>query len=95
MNLGRSVKLCRIQRGMSQSDLAEKTGLSSAYVSLIETNKRDVPFSTISRIAEALRVPVSIIVFLGTDPNELSSLPTDLRQKLAGAAIMLMNDDQS
>ena len=95
MNLGRSIKLCRTQRGLSQGDLAAKTGLSDAYVSLIEANKRDVPFSTVTLISEALRVPASILVFLGAEPRELHALPVDLREKLANTALSLMNAQES
>jgi transcriptional regulator with XRE-family HTH domain len=91
MNLGKSVHLCRVQRGISQSDLAERAGLSTAYISLIEANKRDVPLSTVRRLSEALGVPMSIVVFLGADAAELATMPSELREKLADAALFLMN----
>jgi transcriptional regulator with XRE-family HTH domain len=94
MNLGKSIKLCRTNRGLSQEDLAGRVGLSVSYISLIEQGKRDPPISTVGEIAEALGVPMSLLTFLGAERGDLKGVPEDVRDKLAGVAFKLLNAKQ-
>ena len=72
MNIGKSIKLCRENRQLSQKELAEKSDISKAHISLIENGKRDPSFTTIEAIAEVLDIPASIIVFLAAEGEELA-----------------------
>jgi transcriptional regulator with XRE-family HTH domain len=94
MNLGRSIKLCRTNRGMSQEELAKKVGLSISYISLIEQGKRDPPMSTVEEMADALGVPVSLLTFLAAEAGDLKGVPEDVRDKLSGIAYKLLNAKQ-
>ena len=94
MNLGKSIKLCRTGQGLSQEDLAKKIGMSISYVSLLEKNLRDPSTSTVEKIADALEVPLSVLTFLAAEPRELKGIPSDVRDKLASVAIMLLNAKQ-
>ncbi len=95
MNLGKSIKLCRTSRGLSQDELAKKIGKSISYISLIEQGKRDPAISTVEEIARALGVPVSLLTFLAAEPGELKGVPEDVRDKLAGIAHRLLNAKQT
>ena len=55
---GRSIRSYRKQRGMSQEDLAEKSGLSRNYVSDIERGVRNPSLLALIGIAKALRMPL-------------------------------------
>jgi transcriptional regulator with XRE-family HTH domain len=90
MNLGKAIRLCRIQRGLNQSKLANIAGISVSYLSLLERGKRDPTFSTIEEIASALDVPVSILVFLAANDEEMSGLGSELREKLSYTALRLI-----
>ena len=92
MDLGRAIKLCRTQRGYSQEQLAELAGISVSYLSLLERNERDPALSKIEQICRALRVPVSILAFLGADANELTGVTEELREKLASTALQLIHE---
>ena len=94
MNLGRSIKLCRTNRGLSQEDLAARIGMSVSYISLIEQGKRDPAISTVEEVAKALGVPVSLLAFLAAEPGELRGVPQDVCDKLAGVAFKLLNARQ-
>lgn len=90
MNLGRAIKFCRQQKDLSIPALASKAELSPSYISLLERNERDPPFSTLQRISNALEVPLSVLVFVGTDPSELGPLSQDVAEKLAAATLNLL-----
>ena len=90
MNLGKAIKLCRTQRGLNQSELANIAGVSVSYLSLLERGKRDPAFSTVEEIANALDIPVSILVFLAANDEEMSGLGHELREKLSYTALRLI-----
>jgi transcriptional regulator with XRE-family HTH domain len=46
----------RRRRGMTQAMLADKAGVSRAYLSRLEIGQHDPPLSTVLRLATALRV---------------------------------------
>jgi transcriptional regulator with XRE-family HTH domain len=50
------LRLLRRRRGMTQATLADKAGVSRAYLSRLEIGQHDPPLSTILRLAKALRV---------------------------------------
>ena len=89
MNLGRAIRLCRVQRDLSQKELARRAQLSTAYVSHLERNERDPSMSTVKSLAKALDLPLSILVFLAAD-EEIQTLDPVLREKLSDAALSLM-----
>lgn len=80
---GNAIKLCRTQKGFTQAQLSENAKISTSYLSLLEQGKRDPNLSTIQNIATALDVPISILMFLATDKDELNSIPDDLAEKLS------------
>lgn len=90
MNLGRAIKLVRTQRNMSQADLAARAGVSVSYVSMLERGKRDPNLSSIEKIAGALEIPVSILMFLATESDEISSISPELVEKLSVTALRLI-----
>lgn len=55
---GRSIRSYRKQRGMSQEDLAEASGLSRNYVSDIERGVRNPSLLALIGITRALRMPL-------------------------------------
>ncbi|WP_342595589.1 helix-turn-helix transcriptional regulator [Salinicola lusitanus] len=71
MNVGQAIRLCRTQRGVSQSVIASRANCSVSYLSMLENNRRDPTLSTIIKIAEALHVPVGLLFLLAADQKEL------------------------
>ena len=81
MNISKALKLCRTQKGMSKTELAEKADLSISYLSLLEQGKRDPNLSTIDKLCVALSIPASIFMFLASDVNELDGISKELAEK--------------
>lgn len=61
-NLGKRIKILRIERGILQKDLAKKVGISSNYISLLEGGKRSPSYRTLKKIAGALGMPTSRVI---------------------------------
>jgi len=56
---GAAIRELREARGLSQFDLAKRIGVSSSYMSQIETNQRSLSGTVIIELARVLRVDVS------------------------------------
>ncbi|APS30906.1 helix-turn-helix domain-containing protein [Pectobacterium brasiliense] len=92
MNIGQAIKLCRTRRGISQTDLANKAECSVSYLSMLENNKRDPTLSTLTKIATALKLPVSIIFFIAAETGDLNGMDKGLQGELARTALELLNE---
>lgn len=57
--LGRAIRQSRGRRGISQEELANRSGLHRTYVGGIERGERNPSFTNILRIADALGVRAS------------------------------------
>ncbi len=61
---GRVVHRQRIALGISQEDLADQVELDRTYISGIERGLRNPTLLVLLRLAQALRVPASVLVQL-------------------------------
>ncbi|AEG01599.1 helix-turn-helix domain-containing protein [Methylomonas methanica] len=93
MNISKALKLCRTQKGITKTKLAEKADMSVSYLSLLEQGKRDPNMSTINKICVALNIPASIFMFLASDINELDGISKELAEKISLTALQLMEPD--
>lgn len=57
-----SLKVYREWRGITQAVLAKRVGSSTAYISQIETGRRQMGKALIKRVAMTLRLPVSLLL---------------------------------
>ena len=50
--IGAMILEARIEKGLTQEQLAEKVGTTKSYISKIENNLKEVRFSTLKKIVE-------------------------------------------
>ena len=66
---GRDVRQARKQKRWTQADLAEKLGVTQAYVSLLESDRRDVPRRLQPKLVALLHLPANELPLTGdADP---------------------------
>ena len=58
--IGKRIKKIRLSKKLTLQDVANKTGLSSGYLSKLEKSKKSPPISTLISIAAAFDVTVSV-----------------------------------
>ena len=68
--LGRAVRDLRVDRGISQEDLAHRSGMHRTYVGGIERGERNVSYANLLRLAEALGVPPSQLLARAEAPPD-------------------------
>ncbi|MCL1998859.1 MAG: helix-turn-helix domain-containing protein [Turicibacter sp.] len=56
---GKRLRIMRINRGDILKDMADKLGMSSAYLSAIETGRRNVPEDLVERVSEMYSLDVT------------------------------------
>ncbi len=93
MNISKALKLCRTQRGLTKTKLADLANISISYLSLLEQGKRDPNLSTIQQLCSALNIPASIFMFLASDKNELNGISNELAEKLSFTALQLISEN--
>lgn len=76
--------------------MAQRAACSVSYLSLLENNKRDPTLSTVTKIANALHVPVGTLFLVASEPSELGSiderLVDELRRSVASSAAIDRNE---
>ncbi len=90
--LGSAIKLCRTKRNLTLSELAEKTGLSVSYLSYIEKGKRTPNLDVLDKIAQALEMPLNLLVFLATDRSELVEIDKTIAERLSFLVLELIEN---
>ena len=60
--IGKNIQKIRIESNISQERLAEISGLTKGYISKIEKSDKAPPLSTLSKIAHALNVDITILM---------------------------------
>lgn len=67
MSFGRRLRELRIERGLSQEELAQRAGLDRTYVSQAEQGRRNATLRTLQKIATALDTELAVLI---ADPKD-------------------------
>jgi transcriptional regulator with XRE-family HTH domain len=90
VNIGRAIRTCRAHKKLTQAALASRCNLSESYLSVIESGRREPTLSTLEVIAKGLEIPLSMLVFLGAESDELSTMSPEIKEKLSSAILSLL-----
>ena len=60
--MAKRLQTLRTKRGLSQRELAEKSGISREYIARLETARQDPTLSTLEKLAKALGVKVAALL---------------------------------
>lgn len=91
MNLGKIIKACRVSKGLTQAQLAELSDISVSHICLMEKNKREPTISKLELIAQALNIPLSVLVFLAAKNDEVEELNNESIEELSNNLMGLMD----
>lgn len=76
-NVAKNIKALRRQRGLTQAEVAEKTGVTTAHISHIEIGKGTISLPLLIEMCKVMRVtPNDILVGEFSTPNS-GSKPSD------------------
>lgn len=88
--LGNRIQQIREQRGLTQDDLASRTGISIKHISVLERGVKEPRLATFLKIAEALGVTPNELLINEADDmdyesaiaHRVSQLPKEKQEKL-------------
>jgi len=84
MPIGTRIRELRAQKGMSQGDIEEVTGLLRCYISRVENGHTIPSLETLERFAAALDVPLYRFFYTGEDlPSTPNLTPRPSLEQLA------------
>jgi transcriptional regulator with XRE-family HTH domain len=81
--IGRKIKLLRLERGLNLRDLAESTGFTKGYLSKVENSKKAPPVSTLLLLAKTLGVNISAIFSEDEDKPVITLVKASERKTMA------------
>ncbi len=90
MNYGRAIRISRAARGFSQKLLASEAGLDASYISLVEAGKREPSLSALEKLADALGLPLYLLMFLGADENDLRGISRESSKELSSNLLQVV-----
>jgi len=67
MTLGERIRKARLQAGLSQREIARKSGITVSFLSQVEKNKSTPSLKSLQSIAQALDMKVNLL--LGEDSH--------------------------
>lgn len=82
--VGERIKLLRIQRGLTQANMAEELGMTTSAYSKIERTEINIPLGRIYQIAEVLNV--AVVTFFQSSLDFSMSLKPEEKYKVASAS---------
>ena len=60
--IAKNIKKYRLEKGLSQEELADKAGLHRTYISLLERKKKNVSVKILEKIADALDLDIKTLL---------------------------------
>jgi len=91
MNYSKALRVLRAARGVSQQDLAKRTGLSKSLISKIESGMRTVSPANKDRFAKSLGVPARLFEILAAEPHETQLSKQELES--IGKTLLQIDDE--
>ena len=79
MNSGKIIRLLRTAEGIPQVNLAERVGVSRAYLSQVENNRKQPGLSFLKEVSKTFNVP---LVLLLSNEDDLDSKVYDELKKI-------------
>ena len=77
--VGKRIRSCRLQLGLSQEKAAELSGCHPTYIGQIERGEKNATIDSIAKIAAALDIPLSQLfdrIEENVRPNQISDIPS-------------------
>lgn len=92
MKLGNSIKIFRKNRSLTQSQLAEMCEISTTYLSLIESEKKEPALPLVKVIAEKLNIPLPILIFSAITNEDIPENKKELFEILKPSVDSILNN---
>ncbi|HLP33123.1 MAG TPA: helix-turn-helix transcriptional regulator [Bacteroidia bacterium] len=71
MNIGTTIRMMRLEKGISQGELSRMIKISQTSLSQIENNIKSPSSITMKKLSQALKVPEVFFYFMSLDESDI------------------------
>lgn len=87
----RALKLLRTYHGIKQKDFAKSLGISSSYLSEIESGNKTISYDLLGKYSEILKMPISdITLFAESESLHAGGKPASIQNKITDKLLKLL-----
>lgn len=90
MNHSKALMVVRAAKGLQQKELAELLGVTSSYISRIESGERPMSKKMIDKLVEKTSVPRELIMLLGQDSKNLKAEDSRTVDKMSSELLRII-----
>ena len=94
MNLGKILKRLRGLKGLNQNEVAKSVGVDPAYISMLESGKRDPSMKVLEGIAGKLECPVSVIMYLAETSETHEKCPEAMKEQASQILLEMVSSSE-
>lgn len=88
--LGETIKRARMDKGLSQKELADFLGKTPTYISIIERGTQMPSHELLIKLGDKLDLPYPLLVLLATDIEEVPVQNKNVFETLKKTAVTIM-----
>ena len=71
MDIGQAIKILRLQRGMTQGQLAARCGMSANALCRLERARTYPPMATVEKLCQAFDIPQSFLLMASIEESDI------------------------
>lgn len=86
------LKQLRLERGLSQQELAQKSGLSASSIGMYEQGRRKPSFEVLEIFADTFNVDLDYLLGRSKTPNRFSKILTRAQDELSLEALRSLEE---
>lgn len=90
MNHSKALMVVRAAKGLQQKELADLLGVTSSYISRIESGDRPMSTKMINKLVEETSIPRELIFLLGQDTKSLKAEDSRTVDKLSSELLRII-----
>lgn len=90
MNHSKALLVVRAAKGLQQKELAELLGVTSSYISRIESGERPMSKQMLDKLVEKTSIPRELIILLGQDSKNLKEEDSRTVDKMSNELLRLI-----
>lgn len=92
MNYGKAIKKYRVDRRLTQQQLADKVGVSQVAIGYYEAGTREPDITTVKNIANILDVPLPLFVMEAVEMSDIKHKLRPAYKELHPHILSLINE---
>lgn len=91
MTINKALKTVRVYHGLNQTELAQRLNVPKSTISEIESGKRGVDLTMVSRYTDFFKIPASSLILLAEMQNDPANKSKDPRKWIAEKVFKILD----